>query len=216
MKLDILYGKGMGANTYLLTDSGEGVLVDCAASADNVTMLLDKRGAALKYILLTHGHFDHIMTLESLRSVTGAKVLIHKADDELLGDSVKNAYSVMYRSGELVARSADVLLDDGAKIDFAGGTVGLIHTPGHTKGSSAYFIESEKMLFSGDTLFCQNVGRTDLYGGDAAALLDSLRRIAELDPETAVYPGHGSSTAIGAELDVNYYMSQALDGGMEF
>ena len=215
MELDILYGSGMHANTYLLTDSGESALIVCSADPAKVTALLEKRSSVLRYILLTHGHFDHITYLDEMRDLTGAAAMIHKDDAEMLGDSVKNGYSTMYRSGELTVRSAEKELSDGEKITLGGVGITLIHTPGHTKGSSCYLADG--VLFSGDTLFCQNVGRTDMYGGSPSALFESLKRLGELDRATVVRPGHGAGTTIGDEFDSNYYMMQAQgDAGSIF
>lgn len=215
MELDILYGSGISANTYLLTDSGAGALIDCSATPEKVAALLERRRAKLHFILLTHGHFDHITYLDEIRDFTGAVAMIHESDAEMLGDSVKNGYSTFYRSGELITRPAERTLADGAKITLGGIDITLMHTPGHTKGSSCYLADG--VLFSGDTLFCQNVGRTDLYGGSPSALFDSLKRLGELEPATPVHPGHGAGTTIADEFDSNYYMRQANgDAGFIF
>ena len=174
-------------------------IVDPSSPADKICEFLDSQGASLDMIILTHGHFDHIMSLDDLRARTGASVYIHEDDAELLGDSQKNAYSLFF-SGKLEAKNADKTLADGDTLTLGDEGLTVIHLPGHTKGSIALL--GDGFILTGDTLFDRGVGRSDLYGGDAARLYSSLVKLRDLDPSLKIYPGHGKSSTLGRVLDI--------------
>ncbi len=168
-------------NVYLLIKEKDAVLIDCEQPAV-ILRYLEKNGLKLKMILLTHGHFDHVRGLEEIKERTKAKVWVNKKD-----------VGLQY-GGEI---AADMFFKDGQVIKFGGEEIKVIFTPGHTPGSVCFLIGNS--LFSGDTLFKQGVGRTDLPGGNAEELKKSLRRLLALPPETNVYPGHGEETTINEE-----------------
>lgn len=191
---------GFATNTYLVTDeeTGEMAVVDPSLKED---ALLEKlKDKKVKYILITHGHYDHIGGVNSVKEKTGALVVVHKEDEEMLSDAKKNY-------GENVSPvSADILVEDGSELTLGNAKITVLHTPGHTKGGVCYIFNDDRIMFSGDTLFKLTAGRTDLYGGDARTELRSLAKIAELDGDYKVYPGHDDSTTLDFERQYNRYL----------
>ena len=203
MKIISLPTFGHWSNSYLLISGSEAALIDPSSAPSHVTDSIAENGCELKYILLTHGHYDHTKYVAKVKELTGAKVCVHSLDAEMLGDSDKNCYK-LFNDGEQIAPAADVLLEDGDELVLGGETVAVMHTPGHTKGSVCYLVGS--VIFTGDTLFRGSVGRTDFYGGDERVLMDSLRRIFALDGEYTLYPGHESATTLNIERKFNPYL----------
>lgn len=203
MKVITLPTFGHWSNSYLAISDSEAALVDPSASPSHVADALEENGCALKYILLTHGHYDHTRYVTQIAEKTHAEICIHRADDELLGDSEKNCYT-LFNSGEQIAPGADILLEDGDELRLGFDTVRVMHTPGHTRGSVCYLIGSS--MFSGDTLFRGSVGRTDFYGGDSGELYTSLLRLKMLDGEYEIYPGHEGTTTLNIERKFNRYL----------
>jgi len=196
---------GFAANCYLVWEetSRRAALIDPSAAAAAVSDALRERSLTLTHILLTHVHFDHILTLEALRAAFGVPVCVHAADAAALGDPIANVSSYLFHE-RLVCHDADHLLADGEEIRLGGGTLTVLHTPGHTPGSVVY--RADGLLFTGDTLFDGSVGRTDLPGGDAGALRASLCRLAALPPETVICPGHGGTSTIGRQIRTNPFL----------
>jgi glyoxylase-like metal-dependent hydrolase (beta-lactamase superfamily II) len=166
---------------------------------------LEKHQLHLRYILLTHGHFDHIWGVDQLQKATGCKVVCHAADEELL----KNPSLASSSFGALSCPSchADLLVQDKDTLTVGEMRFTFLHTPGHSKGSMVILTDSG--LFTGDTLFAGSIGRTDLYGGDMTALNESLRKLDALAFDGAVYPGHGEATSMAIERKQNLYLLQA-------
>lgn len=204
MKIYPLYGGGVAAVSYLAaTDDGKtGVIIDPAVTPEYALTRLGTLPHVVA-ILLTHGHFDHMLTLDAWRKKTGAPVCIHEADADALAGPEKNASGVFFPNGECYG-NADRLLREGDEIAFGDEKLTLLHTPGHTRGSSVYL--SDGIAFTGDTLMADgNYGRYDLYGGSVTALRNSLRRILTLDGDYRIYPGHGGDTTKAEEK--KYYTS---------
>lgn len=197
MKLIPFYGRSWESNSYLITDGGLAILIDAGVAAKEVLLHLERENAKLQYILLTHGHFDHTVSVDLLREQTDARLAVHQADAEMLTDAQKSARVVFFGTYE-VNKEADLLLTDTDTLAFGDQTIRLIHTPGHSAGSVCYQIEN--MLFTGDTLFDGSYGRFDLYGGDARALVQSLEKLKAQDPSLTIYPGHGGSALLGEAL----------------
>lgn len=193
------------ANTYIITDekSGESAVID----AGDYTQELENavRDKNVKYIMLTHGHFDHILGVSALKDFTKAKVVIHPADADCLKDGFK---SLAFSAGQFSQTpvEADILVREGDTLMLGETEIKVMHTPGHTKGGVCYMIESERIVFTGDTLFCMTVGRTDFAGGSDEEMLCSVKRLAELEGDYTVYPGHNRSTTLSFERQRNRVM----------
>ena len=197
MKIHDLSPGGFAANTYLVTKGKGAVLIDCAAPAADVLAALEKEGVKLLAILLTHGHFDHMLTVADVKAKTGAPVYLARADADLPADGEKNAFSLFFGENHSYP-DADLLFDDGDTLSFGELTFKVIATPGHTRGSSCFFCK--EALFTGDTLFAAGYGRCDLFGGDAKALVASLERLSVLSYDLLIYPGHDRAEALGTAL----------------
>ena len=192
-------------NNYLLIDevSKEAALIDCSHYSQKVLDVLATEGVELKYILLTHAHFDHILGVQDMVKATGAKVLLHTDDLALL--KKLNSYTMMVGLPEAEVPTVNEFIQDGAVLRLGEQEIKVLHTPGHTEGGCSFFVEN--MLFSGDTLFQESIGRTDLEGGDFSTLKNSIEtKIYTLPEDTKVYPGHGPSTSIEHEKKFNSYI----------
>lgn len=191
-------------NVYIVYNKGskEAFIIDPADRADKISAKLEELGLLPRAILLTHGHFDHIAAVDELRAKYNILSYITKEDSLMAADSQANAgLSLMGRS---ISCSCDRLLADSDKLTLAGAEITVIKTPGHTSGSCCFYIPSEEVLFSGDTLFAGSYGRCDLPGGSEASILRSIReRLFTLQDNTEVYPGHMDSTTIGYEKKYN-------------
>ena len=179
-------------------------LVDPADHAERISERVDMLQACPKAILLTHGHFDHIGAVRAVADHYGIPVFIEKEEAPLLEDASLNASLLMMGKAQSVR--ADRLLSDGETLQIAGFTVQVLHTPGHTAGGACFYLPEEEVLFSGDTLFCGSVGRTDLPTGSMRELRKSLHEVLYRLPDTTmVFPGHGESTDIAFEKKYNPY-----------
>ena len=189
-------------NNYLLIDdiAKEAVLVDCSAVDDDIKKALDENGAQLKYILLTHGHFDHIA---GIRPNTDAQIVMNKNDLEILNQV--NKYLPLFGMPEMTIPKIDIFVEDGDALKFGNYEIKVIHTPGHTPGGVCYLIDGK--LFSGDTIFRESVGRCDLEGGNFDQIEDSIKnKIFTLPSETLIYPGHGRMTSVEWEKENNRFV----------
>ena len=155
-------------------------------------------------ILLTHGHFDHIMAVEAVKEQYHIPVYACRQEEEMLREPSVNMTDRMRKPCSIVP---DVFLNDLQVFEAAGFSVQMLHTPGHTKGSCCYYFKDEGALFSGDTLFCGSVGRTDFPGGSTADIVRSLHKLVDsLPEETEVFPGHDATTTIGYEKRYNPFV----------
>lgn len=195
----------VSANTYIVTDdaTGETAVIDAGACTNE---LLDKlKGKNVRYILLTHGHYDHILGVPALKAHTGAEVLIHKADADCFWDTEKSLASFDHSFSQTPMK-ADRLLSDGEEIHLGETVLSVLHTPGHTKGGVCYIDYQDRLIFSGDTLFCLTAGRTDFPGGSFEELMASLITLRNLPGDYIVYPGHNRATTLEHERVHNRYM----------
>ncbi len=195
----------MQTNCYFIIDENtrKCIVVDPADDIDVILNKLKDKNLTVDKILLTHGHFDHMLALEKLRDETKAPLYIHMADNELLLDPEKSLMS-FYAGVKTPCRAADVLLKDGDIIELGEYQIKVMHTPGHTKGSCCFLIEND--MICGDTLFRGNIGRYDFYGGDYQTLMESVAKIKELKTDYKIYPGHGASSRLSYEKEYNLYM----------
>lgn len=195
-------------NCYIIVNENtkEGFIVDPADSADQIIAYIEKEHIVLKGILLTHGHFDHILAAAELSSYYRIPTYANKEEKELIATSSLN---LSYSRGLDYGIEIQQLLEDGEIISLADFMIKAIHTPGHTRGGNCYYIEDKKLLLSGDTLFRETVGRTDLPTGNYATIIQSLReKLMLLEDDTLVCPGHGPYTSIGYERDNNPYVKE--------
>ena len=196
----------VGTNCYVVSneETSECFLVDPGAYSDKVIAYIREHELKPQAILLTHGHFDHIMGLDGVLREFPIPVYAQEEEEILLKDASYNA-SVSY--GPAYTFSGASYIKDGQILELAGMTIRAIHTPGHTIGGCCYYIESEQVLFSGDTLFHDSVGRTDFPTGSQSQLVRSIReKLLGLPEETVVCPGHMSETTIGHEKKCNPFL----------
>lgn len=191
-------------NCYVVSSSdGRAVVIDPGGEMDDVRRYIADSGLELDQILLTHGHGDHIFGLGEIRGDAAHGVAICPPDAQCIVDAQTNLSDAL---GNAVAFDpAERMLSDGEELRFGEMSARVITTPGHTRGSCCFLMTEgdEKMLISGDTLFARSIGRTDLEGGSEEELIASLRKLAPLDDDTPVLPGHGPATTIGEERSLN-------------
>ncbi|MBE6577081.1 MAG: MBL fold metallo-hydrolase [Ruminococcaceae bacterium] len=193
-----------GANTYLLISDGHALVIDPVVSVDATKKSLSNENAVLDGILLTHGHFDHTVSVDTLREAFSVPLYIHENDAEMLGDAHKSAYYTFF-GRDCVHFPAEQLLHNGSVITLGDETVTVIHTPGHSKGSVCYHCGS--FLVTGDTLFADTIGRCDLWGGNEGEMRNSLEKLRTLDKSLKIHPGHGAPALLGEALDnAAYYI----------
>lgn len=183
-------------------ENKEAVIVDPGDNAMKIAEACGKLGAAVKGILLTHGHFDHVMAMEELRLKYKAPVYASEEEAEILADPDKNL-SCQFMGGGIQLK-ADRLLKNREEFDLIGYRFRVIHTPGHTCGSCCYYVESEHVLFAGDTLFEGSYGRIDFPTGNSRDMVNSVANVLfALPDDTDVYPGHMGYTTIKDEKKYN-------------
>ncbi len=191
------------SNCYIAGDNGEGVIIDAGVDTAEITEAVKDLKLKIKYILLTHAHIDHLVSVDELRSGLGAKVMLHEKEARALSNPFYNGSGLFGLKRSF--QEADGLLRDGDVLEAGGLKFEIIHTPGHTSGGIC--IKLGDNLFTGDTLFMMSIGRTDLGDGDQAQLMDSIKnKLMTLKDETKVYPGHGTATTIGYERANNPFV----------
>ena len=198
MRIETLAEGFLGANCYLLSEGEHALIVDPAARLDVMLSALYDGRLTLDGILLTHGHFDHMMNLEPLLARRPVPVYLGEGDRDFPSDGRKNAFTTFFGQERAFPAATD-LLADGDTVPLGSKTLRVISTPGHSGGSVCFYAEKDHILVTGDTLFSDTVGRTDLYGGSYPALRDSLAELAALsekDPDVVIYPGHGPSARL--------------------
>ena len=214
MEIINLFPGSFASNCYILRQGGQAFIIDPSASAASVLNRLKEENLTPQGILLTHGHFDHILSVDTLRVAAQAegydlKAYIHEDDAPMFSDGEKNGFTVFFGDDRVYA-PADVLLKDGDELPLGGGKVRVIHTPGHSPGSVCYLcIEpagNARILVTGDTLFSDTVGRWDLWGGSRNTLFRSLASLRALDGKLTIYPGHGDTEKLARALDNTMYI----------
>lgn len=206
MKVEKFVTGIISTNCYLVIneDTKQAVVIDPAACPSYLMSHIKSEGLKIEAILLTHGHFDHIMGIDGFLSEFDVPVYVHEEDADAMEDPVLNQSST-YTSGYTFGKAR--YLRDRQTLELAGYTFQVIHTPGHTKGGCCYYVASEGVLFSGDTLFQNSVGRTDFVNSSTSDLVHSVReKLFLLSDDTMVYPGHMGETKIGHEKKYNPYV----------
>ena len=195
----------MDENAYVLFDeaSGDCLLVD-PGEPDSPAIAKAAALGGVRYILLTHGHFDHVLGAAEARRRTGAPLVIHEADAPMLTDPQLSLCARFFGPGLQETCAPDATIREGERLPFGGSEIRVLHTPGHTPGSVCYAVGER--LFTGDTLFCGSIGRTDFPGGDLTQMRRSLARLAALEGERTLLPGHGAATTLARERAHNPYL----------
>lgn len=193
-------------NCYLFTDeeTKDAAVVDCGVFDASFDAFLKSHGVEkLRYILLTHGHFDHVLGVFDLHEKYGGQIVIGREDAaSLLSEEVSLNRYIGY--GRQTFISPDLPVEEGSVLPFGRGEIRVMSAPGHTPGGVCYFYENA--MFSGDTLFRLSMGRTDMPGGSTRTLFSSLRRIGEIEGDYVVYPGHGEFSTLGFEKKNNRFL----------
>ncbi len=205
MKLKTLNMGAFKVNNYILFDeeTKETILIDAGGDFEKTQQAIDELGGHLKYLLNTHAHMDHIAGDEEIQRKYNVPIFMHK-EDEVLIKAFKESLS-MFGMPNYDPPENITFIEDGHIFKLGNKEIKTIHTPGHTKGGVSYLIDD--MLFSGDTLFYESIGRTDLYGGNYNQLLDSIKsKLFVLPNNTKIYPGHGISSTIENEKENNPYV----------
>lgn len=195
----------LGANSYIVysENTRQGIVIDPGGDADLLLKKIEENNLDIEYIVLTHGHGDHIGGVEGLETALDAKVLVHKEDAEMISNPEINL-SKMIGLGD-ISLKADRKLSHGDVLEIGDLKFHILHTPGHTRGGIS--LKAENYLFTGDTLFQGSIGRTDLIGGDYKTLIDSIKReILTLEDDIIILPGHGENTTVGQEKKINPYL----------
>ena len=201
----------MGTNCYIIaTENKNAVAVDIGDDFPKFKKFIEDRGLNLKKILLTHSHFDHVLGTEEARKTYDAEVFVHELDSWKLNDEEGCFCGLKYGMHfNPVTKFTEV--KDGDTITQDELTFKVLHTPGHSAGSVCYICDD--VIFSGDTLFCGSMGRTDFEDGSSEEILKSLKKLANLKGDYKVYPGHFQSTTLEAERKNNPYMKMAQKAG---
>lgn len=197
----------MQTNCYIVKapDAKEVVVIDPADQARLIEDYLKENDLECKKILLTHGHFDHITGAKELSSMTKAPIYAHEKEAKLLKDPYLN---ISIHLGDEISIEPDYLLKDDEKFQVGGLSWQVLYTPGHTEGGVCYYLQEEDIVFSGDTLFYESVGRTDFPTGNHQRLIDSIHnQLMVLKDDVMIYPGHGRYTTVGHERNYNQFIN---------
>ncbi len=203
MRMTRMVVGAIATNCYIVSDENtkKAFIVDPGGDAERIKNKVAESGLTVEAILLTHGHFDHMMAVDELRDCYGAKVYLGEAEKELIANAQQNV-SAMF--GKPMTTTADVFVKDGEILNIAGFSIQVIATPGHTKGGVCYYMKEQEAAFSGDTIFQCSVGRTDFPGGSQSELSRSIReKLFVLPDDTQLFPGHGDSTVVSYERKYN-------------
>jgi len=207
MIFDVIVVGPLGVNCFIVgcEETKQAVVVDPGGDTDKILTRIQEHGLKVAAVINTHGHFDHVGGNRKIVEVTGAPLWIHAADAPMLGRVAQ--VSSMYGLAGENSPDADYFLNDGMLIPFGNLFVKVIHTPGHTPGGCCLYLEPQQTIITGDTLFADGVGRTDLPGGSYEQLVTSIRtRLFVLPDQVVAWPGHGPSTTIGHEKHHNPYL----------
>ncbi len=210
MKIKRLVLSPLGTNCYLVkTGETSGVVIDPADNGEIILAKAAEMEMKIEKILLTHGHFDHTGAVNTVKNATGAKVYIHNDDVCMLTDGDK-ALAYFCPSLPFEQKQADVIINDEDKIEQDGIVFRVMHTPGHSAGSVCFIVDVPdgiNIMFSGDTIFKDSIGRSDGYSGDYMVQQKTLDRLKALDEDYVIYSGHGESTTLKTEKMFNPFIN---------
>lgn len=207
MKIKVLNNYYTDENTYIVYDENtlSGIVIDPGLKSEDILKECNVSNIKIRYIFLTHCHYDHIEYLEPLRKKTMAKVVSSKWTSVNINDPYIN-YSIGGLGKALSLEKSDIILDDNEEMNIDGLNIKCILTPGHTNGGACFVVNNE-VLFSGDTLFLRSIGRSDLPTGNQTELINSIKnKLYVLDENIEIYPGHGGKTSIGYEKKFNMFV----------
>ncbi|MCR5273427.1 MAG: MBL fold metallo-hydrolase [Lachnospiraceae bacterium] len=190
-------------------ETNEALVIDPGAAGQALCEKLEEEHITPVAVLLTHGHFDHADNAEMVADHFGIKIYVHEAERETMANPMINLSGTMGRTP--AAYRGDVWVKDNETLELAGFKIKVLFTPGHTPGGCCFYLEDEKAVFVGDTLFNDSVGRTDFPGGSEATLLRSIKnKLMTLDDSVSVFPGHNETTTIGAERMYNPFITMRI------
>jgi glyoxylase-like metal-dependent hydrolase (beta-lactamase superfamily II) len=208
MKIESIVVGPLQSNCYIVYDEkgGEAIVIDPGDEAGKIIGLIEQRELKVKYIVCTHGHFDHVGAVSALKKKTGAPVVLNREDLEIWSLAGEQAAFWGYEIDQPAA--PDMFVIEGDELSAGDFSLRVLHTPGHSQGGIC--LHGEGILFTGDTVFAGSVGRTDFPGGSLAELRQSFREIISFPPETKILPGHGPSSTVGEEKETNFFVSELL------
>jgi glyoxylase-like metal-dependent hydrolase (beta-lactamase superfamily II) len=206
MKIEHCVVGPLQVNCYIVYDeeSREAMVIDPGNNADKILDIISRQRLQSRYIVCTHGHFDHIGAVSAVKTKTGATVVLHREDLQIY-EGAQNLAALWGFSMEKQP-APDMLVAEGDHLSIGGNTVTVMHTPGHSPGSLCLLHNS--LLLSGDTIFAGSIGRTDFPGGSLNAMKQSFRRIINLPAETKLFPGHGPVSTVADEREVNFFIHE--------
>ncbi len=204
MEISVIAVGEFAANCYVLSEGSRGIVIDPGADGEAIMAVLENKGLTVEAIINTHGHFDHIGANGAIKAAYDAPLYIHEADELCLQDAYRNL-SLWAGCGSITSPLADCLLAGGDVLQLGGLEVQVLHTPGHSPGSTC--LKAGDMLFTGDTLFAGSVGRVDFPEASGEQLMDSIRNvILPLASELTIYPGHGPASTLRTEKQHNPFL----------
>lgn len=196
----------LGTNCYIVYKNSRALIIDPGAESERVINFLNEKQLTPEAIVLTHAHFDHIGAVDDVRKAYSIPVYLHKDEEEWLTEPSFNGSGRFPRT-PIVTSPPDAFIVEGT-MDVGSFTFDVFHTPGHSPGSTTLIFKESGLIISGDVLFNQGIGRTDLYGGNTEQLITSIQtKVFQLDDTFTVYPGHGNPTTIGSEKVNNPFVS---------
>src|SRR5699024_2996293 len=204
MKIDKIVEPYFGENMYILIDEDtkKSAVIDPGGAIDKILNYINKNSLDLEYIILTHGHGDHIGAVNDIKLKTNATIIAHSDEKELLNDNRKNLSSSMHCGPQEL--DADIYVNDKDKLELGNLKLSFIHTPGHTKGSMCIRVNDD--MFTGDTLFAGSIERTDVDSVHYKQIEKSLKKLSKFEDKVKIHPGHGPSSTLGIEKMSNPYM----------
>ncbi len=206
MIIEMLHVGPLQTNCYIVgcEDTKEGAIIDPGGDAKRILAEVERLGLKIKYVINTHGHFDHTLANKEVVKATGAPLAIHSADAPML---TQGGGAFFFGLMGKASPPADTIMEEGQVLTLGQIELEVLHTPGHSPGSICLYSEKDGVLFDGDVLFNMGIGRSDLPGGSYSVLMRSIQKLLALPDETTVYPGHGPATTIGRERRSNPFLS---------